>query len=150
MARSQETFNKKEKEKKKLKKRKEKMEKKLARKAESKEGKSFEDMIMYVDENGNLSSTPPDPAKKKKIKKEDIEIGVPRNRPVEQQKERSGVVKFYNDEKGYGFIIDQGSKDSIFVHASGLIDEIRDNDKVSFEVEMGAKGPNAVAVKRLG
>lgn len=119
------------------------------RKAESGEGKSFEDMLMYVDENGNLTPTPPDPNKKKKIRKEDIEIGIPKKENIKQPTTRSGVVKFFNDEKGYGFIVDQDTKESIFVHANGLIDEIRDNDKVSFEVEMGAKGPNAVAVKVL-
>ncbi|MFQ5446869.1 MAG: cold-shock protein [Desulfobacterales bacterium] len=149
MARSQDTFNKKEREKKRQKKRKEKAEKKLLRKAESGEGKSFEDMLMYVDENGNLTPTPPDPNKKKKIRKEDIEIGIPKKENIKQPTTRSGVVKFFNDEKGYGFIVDQDTKESIFVHANGLIDEIRDNDKVSFEVEMGAKGPNAVAVKVL-
>ena len=61
MAKSQETYSKKEKESKKLKKRKEKEEKKLERKANNNKGKSFEEMLAYVDENGNLSSTPPDP-----------------------------------------------------------------------------------------
>ena len=145
MARSQETFNKKEREKKKIKKKKDKAEKKQSRKSE--ESRSFEEMIMYVDENGNLTPTPPDPSKKKKIRKEDIEIGVPKKEVQEQQAIRNGIVKFFNDEKGYGFIIDQFSKDSIFVHANGLIDEIRENDKVTFEIEMGAKGPMAVLVK---
>ena len=67
MARSQETFNKKEREKKKIKKKKDKAEKKQSRKSE--ESRSFEEMIMYVDENGNLTPTPPDPSKKKKIRK---------------------------------------------------------------------------------
>jgi cold shock CspA family protein len=149
MGRSQDTFNKKEREKKKQKKKKEKAEKRQLRKAGSGEGKSFEDMIMYVDENGNLTSTPPDPTKKTKIRKEDIVIGVPKKEVIEVPAIRTGVVKFFNDEKGYGFIIDQFTNDSIFVHANGLMDEIRDNDKVTFEVEMGAKGPNAVAVKLI-
>ncbi len=149
MARSQDTFNKKEREKKKAKKKKEKAERKQARKAESGEGKSFEDMIMYVDENGHLTSTPPDPSKKTKIRKEDIVIGVPKKEVIEEPAIRTGIVKFFNDEKGYGFIVDQFSNNSIFVHANGLIDEITDNDRVTFEVEMGAKGPNAVAVKLI-
>lgn len=147
MARSQETFNKKEREKKKQKKKKEKAEKKQQRRSEDSESKSFEDMIMYVDENGHLTSTPPDPSKRKKIRKEDIEIGIPKKDAIEEPSVRTGVVKFFNDEKGYGFIIDQFSKDSIFVHANGLMDEIRDNDRVTFEVEMGAKGPQAVNVQ---
>ena len=142
------SFSKKEREKKRQKRKKEKAEKKAQRKADGGEGKSFEDMIMYVDEFGNLTSTPPDPTKKSKIKKEDIEISIPRqgDRP-EQDPIRKGKVKFFNEEKGYGFIIDSATQDSIFVHANGLRDHIQERDKVIFEVEMGPKGPNAVNVK---
>ena len=59
-----------------------------------------------------------------------------------------GTVKFFNAKKGFGFITpDSGSKD-IFVHSSGLVDQVRDNDKVEFEVESTPKGPSAVKVKR--
>ena len=58
-----------------------------------------------------------------------------------------GTVKFFNESKGYGFITpDDGSKD-VFVHANGLVDEINEGDKVSYEVEEGRKGPSAVDVK---
>ena len=60
---------------------------------------------------------------------------------------RTGTVKFFNETKGFGFIQEDGGND-IFVHATGLIDEIRQNDKVTFEVESGRKGDNAVRVKR--
>ncbi len=59
---------------------------------------------------------------------------------------KTGTVKFYNEAKGFGFITDESGKD-IFVHATGLIDEIRENDSVNFEVAEGKKGPNAVSVK---
>lgn len=60
-----------------------------------------------------------------------------------------GTVKFFNNSKGYGFITpDDGSKD-VFVHLNGLVDDIREGDKVSFEVEEGRKGPNAVNVRVL-
>ena len=144
------SFGKKEREKKRQKRKKEKAERKAQRKAEAEEGggKSFEDMIMYVDEFGNLTPTPPDPSKKKKIRAEDIEIGIPRQgEGPPPETIRKGTVKFFNEEKGYGFIIDRETKDSIFVHANGLMDQIRERDRVTFEVEMGPKGPNAVRVK---
>ena len=60
-----------------------------------------------------------------------------------------GTVKFFNDGKGFGFIVpDDGGKD-IFVHVNGLVDEIREGDNVSYEVEEGRKGLNAVNVKVL-
>ncbi|MBD0255037.1 MAG: cold-shock protein [Cytophagales bacterium] len=59
---------------------------------------------------------------------------------------QSGTVKFFNETKGFGFITQDGSNQDIFVHVSGLVDEIRENDKVNFQVEQGRKGPNAVNV----
>lgn len=148
MARSQDSFNKKEKEKKRRKKKQEKLERKEQRKLEKAEGgkKTFEDMIMYVDEDGNLTSTPPDPAKKKKFKLEDIVIGVPPKDDAPMETVRRGRVKFFNDDKGYGFILDLETKESVFVHANNTSDQLRENDIVSFEVEMGPKGPNAINV----
>lgn len=60
---------------------------------------------------------------------------------------KKGTVKFFNDSKGYGFIIDEESKTEYFVHVSGLIDEIKEDDNVEFDVKEGRKGPNAVDVK---
>jgi CspA family cold shock protein len=60
---------------------------------------------------------------------------------------KEGVVKFFNNSKGFGFIKPSDSSEDIFVHQSGLIDEIRENDKVQFEVEKGKKGLNAVKVQ---
>lgn len=59
----------------------------------------------------------------------------------------NGTVKFFNNAKGYGFIKDDESEKEIFVHVSGLIDEIREDDKVTYEVQEGKKGLNAVNVK---
>ena len=59
----------------------------------------------------------------------------------------TGTVKFFNESKGFGFIVDNSSKEEIFVHASGLQDNIREGDVVTFEVERGNKGMNAVDVK---
>lgn len=149
MARSQETFSKKEKEKKRQKKKQEKQVKKDERKANSDKGKSFEDMIAYVDEYGNLSSTPPDPSRKSIINLEDIQIGISRQAPVEPgDLIRNGTVTFFNESKGYGFIRDLESQESIFVHVNGLLGPVSENDKVTFETEMGHKGLNAVRVKK--
>jgi cold shock protein len=60
-----------------------------------------------------------------------------------------GIVKFFNESKGFGFIRATGSSEDIFVHSSGLIDNIRENDKVEFEQERGKKGMNAVRVKTV-
>ena len=60
----------------------------------------------------------------------------------------TGTVKFYNKEKGFGFIIVDGSSQDLFVHQTGLIDDIRENDQVTFDQEKGTKGMNAVNVKR--
>lgn len=149
MARSQDSFNKKEQEKKRKKKNQEKLERREQRKAEKAEGgvKTFEEMLSYVDENGFLTSTPPDPAKKKKFRAEDMIIGAPPRDDSPQETIRKGQVKFFNTEKGYGFIIDAESQDSIFVHVNNISGQIRENDRVTFEVEMGPKGPNAVNVK---
>ncbi len=58
-----------------------------------------------------------------------------------------GTVKFFNDLKGFGFIEDDASDKEYFVHVSGLIDEIRENDQVTFDLQEGKKGLNAVNVK---
>lgn len=60
---------------------------------------------------------------------------------------KKGTVKFFNDSKGFGFIIEEESKKEYFVHVSGLIDEIREGDNVEFELKEGKKGLNAVNVK---
>ncbi|MCK0156752.1 cold-shock protein [Cellulophaga sp. F20128] len=60
-----------------------------------------------------------------------------------------GTVKFFNDAKGFGFIKEEGSNKDIFVHISGLVDEIREDDEVEFNLEEGKKGLNAVNVKVL-
>ncbi|MDQ2719196.1 MAG: cold shock domain-containing protein [Bacteroidota bacterium] len=143
-----ETFNKKEREKKKKQDKKEKAEKKQERKENSKNNNDPESMYAYLDENGNLSSKPPDPRKKIIVNVEDIEIGVPKHEPINPEALiRKGIVSFFNDSKGYGFIKDLQTQESIFVHANSLSEPIKENNKVTFEVEMGPKGPNAVNVK---
>lgn len=148
MARSQDTFNKKEVRNKKEKKRKDKAAKKLVKKDSDKSG-NLEDMIAYVDHNGMITDTPPDPNKKHIVESENIEISIPKRDNVELDPIRKGIVTFFNDSKGFGFIKDSETQESIFVHANNLLEDIKDNNVVSFEVEMGLKGPTAVRVKLL-
>lgn len=104
MAKSQATFSKKENEKKRLKKRNDKQEKREERQA-NKKSMSLEDMMAYVDENGNITSTPPDPKKKKVINTDDIQIGVSRQEDlIDENPIKTGIVTFFNESKGYGFI----------------------------------------------
>ncbi|MBN4048341.1 cold shock domain-containing protein [Flavobacteriaceae bacterium AH-315-O20] len=150
MAKSQQTFNKLEKEKKKLKKREEKRKKKEERKANSKKGEGFDSMIAYVDEYGQLTDTPPDPSKKLKVDASSIEIGIPKKEHVEEESsERTGKVSFFDSSKGFGFIIETDTQEKYFVHVSGVLEEIQENDKVTFELERGLKGMNAVQVKKV-
>lgn len=147
MSRSQETFNKKEVRNKKEKKRKEKEKKRLTRKENEKSG-SLDDMIAYVDENGMITSTPPDPSKKTAIKLEDIEISIPKSDPnFVPDPIRKGSVTFFNTSKGFGFIRDLETQESVFVHVNNLLEEIKEGNLVNYEVEMGQKGPTAVQVK---
>ena len=149
MAKSGQSFNKREKEKQRIKQRQEKQEKMEERKAAAKKGKSLEDMMAYIDENGNLSTAPPDPSKKKIINAEDIEIGVPQQRELEPEELiRKGFVSFFNAAKGFGFIKDHQTGESVFFHENNLSEPLKEGNKVSFEVEMGAKGPVAINIKK--
>lgn len=151
MGKPQQSFSKNEKEKIKAKKREEKQKKKLERK-ENPKSSSFEDMLVYVDEFGNITDTKPDPANKIEIDIESIEIGVPKKEDrevVDTNPVKNGKVSFFDHSKGFGFIIENLSQEKYFVHVSGLIDVIQENDNVSFELERGMKGMNAVGVKKL-
>jgi len=148
MAKSQDTFNKKEKEKKRLKKRQEKNVKREDRKSNS-TGGDFENMLAYVDENGNLTDTPPDPTKKRKVIASSIEISVPRREEEEIDPIRLGRIEFFNDSKGFGFIKEKDTQEKYFVHINGLLEDVKEGDNVVFELERGLKGLNAVRVKKV-
>ena len=109
MGKSQQTYSKSEKEKKRLKKREEKKKKMEARKLEKEESGSKGIEFAYVDHNGHLTDTPPDPSKKIKVKAKNIELGIPKT--LESDREafdpiRQGTVEFFDHSKGFGFIID--------------------------------------------
>lgn len=146
MGRSQESFQKKEVRNKKEKKRKEKLKKRLERKEQGKS--SLDDMIAYVDQNGNIVDTPPDPEEKTEVMAESIEVSVPKDDPsIKNDPVKTGIVTFFNDSKGYGFIRETETKQSVFVHVNNIAEPLKENNKVSFEIEKGPKGLTAVKVK---
>jgi len=147
MGRSHESFGKKDVRNKKDKKRKEKEQKRLERK-ENKGASSLDDMIAYVDEFGNITDTPPDLTQRTTVNAEDITIGIPKmTEPDPAELIRTGIVSFFDDSKGFGFIKDMESKQDVFVHANGILEPVKEGNKVNFEVERGMKGLNAVNVK---
>lgn len=139
-----ETFNKKEREKKKEQRRKEKQFKKDARK-ENATGGGWESMMAYVDENGILRDTPPDPSAKKEVKATNIEIGVPKREKEEFDPTLQGTINYFDTAKGYGFI-KTSDDESFFVHQNNISGTPLKGNKVQFEKEKGAKGWVAVRV----
>jgi cold shock CspA family protein len=148
MGRSHETFGKKDVRTKKEKKRKEKEKKRLERKENKSSGGNLDDMIAYVDEFGNITDTPPDLTMRTSVQSEDIQIGVPKMaEPDPADLIRRGTVSFFDDSKGFGFIKDSVDKQDVFVHVNGLLEPIKEGNKVTFEVVKGLKGLNAINVK---
>lgn len=140
------SVNKKEREKKRRKTKEDKAERREYKKAHAEKG----NQIMYLDEFGNFTSTPPDPKQKSKIRKEEIEVSTPKKEDMDEvDTVRSGRVKFFNHEKGYGFILDDVTGESYFAHANNLIEEITENDRVNFELGSGPKGPVALQVSLI-
>lgn len=148
MGRSQETFNKKEVRNRKEKKRKDKEQKRLARRENEKKS-SLDDMIAYVDENGLITSTPPDPGRKKSVKLEDIDVSIPKKNPaLRGSSQRRGMVSYFDKSKGYGFIKDSETNERVFVHINNVFDEIiEEGFTVSFVIMPGQLGPTATQVK---
>jgi cold shock CspA family protein len=149
MPKSQASSSKRDREKQRVKKQQEKMEKMKERKSNKEKGKSLDDMMAYLDENGNLTDKPVDPRKKKVFRQEDMQVSVPKleDRPIEEP--RKGIIAFFNDHKGFGFINDLDTRERIFVHANELSSPVKENDKVTYEVMKGPKGLSAVNVQPL-
>jgi cold shock CspA family protein len=91
---------------------------------------------------------PQDPGNRKKVLAQDILIGTPKQEEVEVEIVRKGTVTFFNESKGFGFIKDLQTQESIFVHVNAASFAIKENDKVTFEIEQGQKGPTAVKVAK--
>ena len=136
MARSM-TVDKRENEKKRLAKRAEKQKKKEEKKLSGK-ASSFEDMIAYVDENGVITSTPPaENIKKEEINQEEILISVPK-KEKEEPVVLKGKVDFFNTSKGFG--------ERYFFHVNNLLSKVEEGDIVTFDLERGLKGMNAINI----
>jgi cold shock protein len=142
-----ESFAKKEKEKQKARNKRDKAEKMQARKTNNNKGKSLEDMMAYLDEDGNITSKPPDGKKRREISLDEIQLGAAPIAPEEIVK--TGVVSFFNNEKGYGFITEERTRENIFVHSNNLLQPIKERDRVTFERERTPKGYSAIKVKKL-
>ncbi|MFD2146593.1 cold-shock protein [Mucilaginibacter antarcticus] len=147
MGRSNETFNKKEKEKKRLKKHQEKKEKAEDRKANSDKGKGLEDMMAYIDADGNITSTPPDGVPRKQVSLEDVRISTPKQIDEPEDAVKTGIISFYNTSKGFGFIAEDKSRENIFFHVNNLTFQAKEGNKVTFSTEKGPKGLVALNIE---
>mgnify|MGYP002707543048 CR=1 FL=1 len=137
------TVDKRENEKKRLARRAEKQKRKEEKKLSPK-ANSLDDMIAYVDENGMITSTPPtENIKKEEIKQEEIVISTPKKEVPTVMK---GRVEFFNTSKGFGFIKDLSGTEKYFFHVNNVMADISENDIVTFDLERGIKGMNAVNI----
>ena len=100
-----------------------------------------------MDVYGNFHDTPPEAAEK--VKAKNIEIGVPKGAREDEEEDglRKGTVTFYNESKGYGFIKDKKTGQSVFMHVNQLKEDVKEGNLVSFETMKGPKGPSAVNVQ---
>lgn len=141
----QEIYSKRDNEKKKQARRVEKQKRKEERKLSGK-ANGLDDMIAYVDENGMISSTPPEnTGKKEVINQEDIVISTPKKEDVPEVPLK-GRVEHFNTAKGYGFIKDLAGTEKYFFHINNVLADISENDIVTFTLERGKKGMNAINI----
>src|SRR5690606_7201838 len=146
-----ETFNKKERNKKKLQKRKEKELRRDEKRHEGPSSQSLDDMLAYVDENGNLSSTPPDLNKKQVFELEEIMISTPKAVAEDPDALPTGKISYFDSSKGYGFINSSNNLDRIFVHVSQLADPsitLNVGDKVVYKAIKGPRGLQAEMIQK--
>lgn len=132
----------------KRKERKQEKQKRRENRRSSNESKSFEDMIAYVDEFGNITDTPPEPKKQEKIVIEDIAISTPKKEELENVP-LTGKVDFFNTDRGFGFIKNARSGEKYFFHIKNAFASIEEGNTVTFDLERGEKGMNAVNVTIL-
>jgi cold shock protein len=136
------SFSKKENFKKKVQKQKEKTQRREERKSNNNKGKDLNDMLVYVDEYGRLTSTPPE--HRTEVNLQEIQLGAA---PIiEEDIRKIGIVTFFS-EKGYGFITENDTKENVFFHNNDCSEPIKKGNKVSFEKEKSPKGFSAVRIQ---
>lgn len=138
---------KRENEKKKQSKRLEKQKRKEDRKSNNAKGASLEEMFAYVDENGMITSTPPEERKKEVINPEDIQISTPKKIESEEDSILKGRVDRFIESKGYGFIKELDGGRSFFFHVSSAPENIREGNIVFFEVEGNQRDTKAINIR---
>ncbi len=140
-----ESYSKKEFNKKKLEKQREKEKRREERKINNDKGKHFDDMIMYVDENGQLTEVPPTENRNSEIELSEIQLGAA---PIEaESKQKSGIITFLNEEKEYGFITSSKGGENLFFHLSNCAHQVKKGNKVIFEVVKSPKGFAAIDIQ---
>lgn len=146
-----ETFSKRERRKKKIEKKREKELRRDERRNTVTQRKTLEEMMAYVDENGNLSDTPPDPKNVRKIAADEIAIAIPKATPADADALLTGVISYFDPVKGYGFVINELTKERLFVHVTGLAQpdtELNMGDKVSYTATRSDRGMQAISVMK--
>lgn len=140
------SFNKKTVKQKKAKKKLEKQERREERKSNNNKGKSLADMTVYLDEFGNFTDVPVHAQKRTTINAEDIQISI--SHPTEPSF-FTGKLSAFNTEKGFGFITEDTSNESVFVHQNSMAESLKENDRVTYEKERTPKGMAAINVKKI-
>lgn len=148
MAKPKQTSQKSDREKKKRLKQKEKEEKRVQRKASSNKGKGFEQMLAYIDHNGRITDTPPDPKLKVEVKAEDILIGARSFITDKASEIKTGRVAIFNSERNFGFIKDSLSQEKVFFHVSDTNYSVSEGDLINYELSFNPKGSCAVNISK--
>lgn len=142
------TYSKKAIQQKKAKKKQDKLERRAERKTSNDKGKSLEEMIVYLDEYGNITDVPPElQQKRKKANNLDKQPGA--DEPDITGKKYTGMISLFFTEKGYGFISEDGTRETVFVHANKLSEPVNERDRVAYEKEKTPKGYAAINVKKI-
>jgi|SRR5690554_1719402 len=139
------SFSKKENNKKKTKRLQDKVARREERKTNNNKGKDFDDMIVYVDINGNFTSVPPH----LQVKSDDLVNKRNANRRMANDKDAiyTGIVTYFS-EKGYGFITEDKTNENVFFHHGQLNQDVSKHDKVSYKKESTPKGDRAIDINK--